>query len=97
MVSSLGSILTSPLKKTRQIIVVVKISQTVLLFKRWRFWAEYHHKSYLFKNVLVGDDFVLNQVDCRSEKCALIGPGMKERQKGMLDYFGFGRNIFFKK
>ena len=77
--------------------MVMEISQTVLLFNRWRFLAEDHDKSNMFKNVFVDDDFVLNQVDCRSEKCALIGPGMKERQKGMLDYFGFGRNIFLKK
>ena len=28
------------------------------------------------------------EVKCRSEKPALIGPGMKERLKGMFDYFG---------
>ena len=30
-----------------------------------------------------------NQVECRNERAALIGPGMKERQKGMRDYFRF--------
>jgi len=50
-----------------------------------------------------GDGFLLgfnpyispeeNQVECRSEKCALIGPGMKERQKGMLDYFRFTETV----
>ena len=34
-------------------------------------------------------DAKIYQVECRSEKCALIGPGMKERHKGMLDYFRF--------
>jgi len=34
-----------------------------------------------------------DQVKCRSEKPALIGPGMKERLKGMFDYFGFTMTV----
>ena len=36
-----------------------------------------------------------NQVECRNERAALIGPGMKERQKGMRDYFRFCQKYIF--
>jgi len=39
--------------------------------------------------ISLGED----QVKCRSEKPALIGPGMKERLKGMFDYFGFTMTV----
>ena len=38
MVSFLGSILTSPLKKTRQVMAVMKKSNFLMLLKMWLFW-----------------------------------------------------------
>ena len=38
MVSFLGSILTSPLKKTRQVMAVMKTSNLLMLLKMWLFW-----------------------------------------------------------
>ena len=45
------------------------------------------------KLVKLSKKLMLDQVECRSEKCALIGPGMKERHKGMLDYFRFSLKL----
>ena len=38
MVSFLGSILTSPLKKTRQVMAVMKTSNLLMLLKMWLYW-----------------------------------------------------------
>ena len=79
---SLGSTLTSPQARIRQV-----HDGDHDLDER------FHHVVCTISELLVL--WIACEVKCRSEKPALIGPGMKERLKGMFDYFGWDLGGYF--
>ena len=72
-----------PVKVDESYLVKVKVSWWKCMKVTWWKWM----KVVRWKWMKVISD--ANQVECRNERAALIGPGMKERQKGMRDYFRF--------